>query len=105
MVSAMSSPSRVPDRLRIGRHEVARFVENVVGGQQDLGLPHHDFAAADHRRRIGGLLAGRLVRAPDIAGDDGERQVLRRVRELLDRRFGALDEAAAFRPDRAADSR
>ena len=105
MVSATSPPSVLPDRLRIRRHKVPRFVEDVVGRQQDFGLPHHDLAAANHGRGVGGLFASRFVRASDVAGDDGDRKVLRRLRQLLDGRFGALDEVGLFDQSRAADSR
>ena len=37
-----------------------------------------------------------LCELPDVAGDDGDRQVARGFRQLLERRFRVLDEAALF---------
>ena len=56
MVRAMFSPIRLPQRLALTRDEIARFVENVVGGQQDFGLPQQHAAGPDYRGAVGGLL-------------------------------------------------
>ena len=51
MVSAIGVPSEGADGLAFGRHEVAGFIEDVVGGQQHLRLPEDDLTRARSRRR------------------------------------------------------
>ena len=82
--------------LVVGGDEVAVLVEDVVGGQQGLGLAEDDFAAAEDGGGVGGALAGGLVRASDVAGEDGDGEVGGFGGELLDGLLGAQEEAGLF---------
>ena len=69
MVRATFLPWISQRRLLLGGQEVSGLVEDVVGGQQHLALPEDDLAALDHRRAVGGGLAGRRGRAAHVAAD------------------------------------
>ncbi|HEX3990417.1 MAG TPA: hypothetical protein VHX39_04510 [Acetobacteraceae bacterium] len=85
-----------PDQLRIGGDEISHFIEHVISGKEDLGLPHRDLAAPNDRRRVGCLFPGLFARSTDIPGDERQRQIRRRGRELVDRRFRPLNETWLF---------
>jgi hypothetical protein len=60
--------------LRLGRDEIARLVEHVVGGQQHFGLTKQNVAARQHGGAVGSALTCGRFGGADVAGDHAKRQ-------------------------------
>ena len=87
---------------RVRGLEVARFVEDIVGGEKHFALLEENFAVGDQGGGIGDGLAGVVLASPTKPTSDGSGMDLARRDQFL---LVAFDEGRGARRDLAAGSR
>src|SRR5260370_36750944 len=71
------------DYLFLGRLEVPRLIEYIVGRQQHLALLKDDSPSAQQRRFVGHGFAGAILHSPGIADQTGQRNFRRKRFQLI----------------------